>query len=87
MAGFANGKEMSVYVGKFRPKTFGYAEFYTGKSKSHIGARNLVVKSSKIGDRVIIKDGLKVVKTGRIGSTGYPNMKTGKVAKTVFWDK
>lgn len=78
-------KELSVYIGKFRNQ-YGYAEFYKGKSKTHLHARNLVIKQSKDGDRVILKDGTKVVKTGRVKTSKDRNFITGNRIKFIQWD-
>lgn len=79
-----NPKELSVYVGKYRPGT-GYGEFYKGKTKWHTGAVVLARKQSKVGDKVILKDKTKIVKTGTIVHTGGLTV-NGKKAKTVKWD-
>lgn len=79
-------KELSVYLGKFRNQ-YGYAESYKGKSKTHLHARNLVIKQSKNGDRVILKDGTKVVKTGRIKVSNDRSFITGNRIKFIEWDK
>ena len=79
-------KSLSVYIGKFRNE-FGYAEFYKGKTKTNLHAKVLAMKQCKPGDRVILKDGTRVVKTGRIQLTGGYNLFSGKRAKTVIWDK
>lgn len=78
-----DGKELAVYVGKYRPK-YGYAEFYKGKANTFLKIRRLACKQCKVGDRVILKDGTKVVLTGRIyeADTKYP-----KLLKRIKWDK
>lgn len=78
-------KELSVYIGKLRNQ-YGYAEFYKGKAKTHLHARNLVIKQSKDGDRVILKDGTKVVKTGRVKTSKDRNFITGNRIKFIQWD-
>ena len=81
---FANGP-LSVYVGKYRNQ-YCYAEFYKGKATWHLGARVLATKQSKVGDKVLLKKGTQVVKTGKIILTDNRSLKTGKRMKAVQWD-
>ena len=78
-------RNLSLHVGKYRPKEFGYGEFYVGKANSNNQAINLIQATSKIGDSVIVKDGLKVVKRGKVVDSGVRNQITGRRIKVIKW--
>ena len=75
-----NNNKYSVYVGKFR-KEFGYAEFFKGRTGWFLGAKVLAKKQCKVGDRVIVKENNRVVKTGRVVFD-----RKHKSNKDVVWD-
>lgn len=79
-------KSYGLYVGKYRPKQFGYGEFYTGKANSQNQAINLIQATSKVGDTILLKDGLKVVKRGKVVDSGVRNQITGRKIKVIKWN-
>lgn len=79
-------KKLAVYVGKFRHQ-YGYAEFYKGKANTFLRTRRLACKQCKVGDRVILKDGTKVILTGRIIEERDSMFKSAKPVKRIKWDK
>ena len=81
---FANGP-LSVYVGKYK-RDYGYGEFYRGKTTWHLGAKALAIRQSKVGDKVILKNGTRVVKTGKVVMTNQRSLKDGSRLKSVEWD-
>ena len=78
-------KSYGLYVGKYRPKKYGYGEFFTGKVDNNRSANNLIQTRSATGDRVLLKDGLKVVKVGKVVDSGLRDYK-GRRIKYIQWN-
>lgn len=58
-------RSLSVYVEKHRDG-IGSGQFYRGKANNLQTATSLAYWQSRVGDKVLLKNGSRVVKTGKI---------------------